>query len=748
MSATSQQEHKPIRQLIVIGLGLIGGSLAKAARQRAVCEKVLGIAQSEEVCQRALELGIVDAATTQLNDYIPSMAAGDVLFIAVPTLAVKQVLAQVAQSVPPSVTVTDGASVKGSVLADVKEAYGGIPPQIVLGHPIAGSERSGVEAANPELYDKHRIILTPTPETGAEHLQRVTDLWQAVGGEVLHLGIEDHDEILAATSHLPHAIAFSLVDTLAHDSKNENIFRYAAGGFRDFTRIASSDAIMWRDIMLANKEAVIKSIDLFSANLKRLRSAVEEQDGRELLGVFTRAKAARDHFSAMLERRAYIAQDQLAGLDLRVSHTPQIAGTLELPGDKSITLRAIILAALAQGCSTLRGFTEGEDAFASVQAFRDMGVVIEGPNDGEIRVNGVGLFGLQAPVGAIYVGNADTTLRLLCGLLAAQRFDSELTTGSLLSQVSLEAVLEPLQRLGAAFDVAEECSPPVSVKGGRELSAIDYEMPFASAQVKSSMLLAALYAEGTTRIKEPSATRDHSELLLRAFGADIRKHDGWISLAGRSELQACDIDIPGDFSSAFMLIAAAALTPSPNLHLQNVGLNPTRTAALELLKAFGVDFDIVLNDKALGETAGTLSITKTAELHSQDITGDMLLAAVDELPVLMVLASQAEGQSRFQGVNAVEVNQKRRFQRTLKALQGLGVECHIQQDNLVVIGGQIRGGIVDASNDHRLALAFCLLGMRSEKPLTVTNCATLEAAFPHFFQIANKIGISIETIDH
>jgi len=286
-----------IRTLVVIGLGLIGGSLAQACKQRGVCQRVVGVTRREEVCTKALELGVVDEATTSLEGLAPELSKGDVIFIAVPTLTVSKILSQVAACVSPDVTITDGASVKGSVLEDVRQVYGAVPAQVVLGHPIAGSEKSGVEASNPSLYIDHRVILTPTAETGPEHLSRVQKLWQSVGAEVIELGIDDHDQILGATSHLPHAIAFSLVDTLANDSHNEDIFRYAAGGFRDFTRIASSDAQMWKDIMLANDKAVIESIDLFTDNMQRLKSAIQNGDSEALLQVFKRAKSARDEFS-------------------------------------------------------------------------------------------------------------------------------------------------------------------------------------------------------------------------------------------------------------------------------------------------------------------------------------------------------------------------------------------------------------------------------------------------------------------
>ncbi len=271
-----------------------------AAKKRAICAEVIGVARSAERCSQALDLGVVDRAVTSLAEIASELGEGDVVFIGVPTLSVEKVLQDICKLVDSSVTITDGASVKGSVALAARNVFGCLPPQLVLGHPIAGSEKSGITASNPDLYELHRVILTPTQETAPEHVARVRSLWEAVGAEVLNMPVAEHDDVLAATSHLPHAIAFSLVDTLAHDSENENIFRYAAGGFRDFTRIASSDPIMWHDIMLANRVSVLKAIDLFAANLSRLRSAVDRKDSEELLSVFTQAKTARDQFIAVL----------------------------------------------------------------------------------------------------------------------------------------------------------------------------------------------------------------------------------------------------------------------------------------------------------------------------------------------------------------------------------------------------------------------------------------------------------------
>ena len=292
-----------INKFVVVGIGLIGGSLATGLKQRGACAEVIGIARKSDTCTEAVNHAVVDRAYTSLQEIAGELGQGDVIFIAVPTLSVNAVLEEIKSCVADTVTITDGASVKGSVLRAAEAVFGDVPPQFVLGHPIAGSEKSGVTAANPNLYENHRVILTPLENTSPQHVDLVTRMWQTVGAEVLSMSVAEHDEVLGATSHLPHVIAYSLVDTLAQDIKNPNIFRYAAGGFRDFTRIASSDPVMWHDIMRANKTAILQSMDLFIDNLSRLRSSIEHEDSDYLLNVFSRAKEARDEFTVMLAKR-------------------------------------------------------------------------------------------------------------------------------------------------------------------------------------------------------------------------------------------------------------------------------------------------------------------------------------------------------------------------------------------------------------------------------------------------------------
>ena len=283
-----------IKRLAVFGVGLIGGSLARALRRAGVVEEIIGCGRSLDNLQQALALGVIDRYTQE-----PAQAAAgaDLLFLAVPLGAMRGLLAAIQPAIDPQAIITDAGSVKGSVVADALAVFGQVPPRLVLGHPIAGTEQSGVGASFAELFEQRRTILTPLPDTDPEALATVQRLWECAGAEVNLMSVAHHDEILAATSHLPHMLAFGLVDTLARMRDQDEMFRYAAGGFRDFTRIASSSPVMWRDICLANREALSTMLTRFSDELTELAQSIRAADGKHLLELFERAKAARDRFT-------------------------------------------------------------------------------------------------------------------------------------------------------------------------------------------------------------------------------------------------------------------------------------------------------------------------------------------------------------------------------------------------------------------------------------------------------------------
>ena len=284
-------------RVLVVGLGLIGSSFSKALRDRAAVGEVIGVSRSPSTCERAVALGVIDRAEADLESALSQLEAGDVVFVATPTLAVPPIIEQCAQAMERGVIVTDGASVKGNVAtAAVASLSAKALPNLVLGHPIAGSEKSGVEAVNPKLYVDHRVILTPLPETNVQALNVVADLWRACGAVISEMSVQEHDNVLAATSHLPHVLAFALVDALAQQKESQDIFKFAAGGFKDFTRIASSDPTMWHDIFIANSEAVLARMDQLQSQLSMLRDAIAQGDSEAILASFKRANEAREYF--------------------------------------------------------------------------------------------------------------------------------------------------------------------------------------------------------------------------------------------------------------------------------------------------------------------------------------------------------------------------------------------------------------------------------------------------------------------
>ncbi|QEW05689.1 prephenate dehydrogenase/arogenate dehydrogenase family protein [Nitrincola iocasae] len=309
-----------LNKVLVIGLGLIGGSFAKALKKRHLVDEVSGYDLNSAECELGLQLGVIDKQVTSLLD---AVAEADLVMLAVPVKAMEQLLEAIAPALRPDTLVTDAGSTKMNIIAAAQRVFPTIPATFVPGHPIAGAEKSGVTAANADLFVRHKVILTPVPETDPLAVSLVAELWQSLGAEVLQMEPHRHDEVLAATSHLPHLLAFSLVDTLAHEEEKKDIFRYAAGGFRDFTRIAASDPVMWHDICQANRDALLDQIDQFTMGLSRLRQAIDTEDSQTLLGIFTRARIAREYFSTLLTGTAY-----------ELSSTPPSVETPNLGVDK------------------------------------------------------------------------------------------------------------------------------------------------------------------------------------------------------------------------------------------------------------------------------------------------------------------------------------------------------------------------------------------------------------------------------
>ncbi|KEF32680.1 Cyclohexadienyl dehydrogenase [Marinobacter nitratireducens] len=730
------------KRVAVIGLGLIGGSLASAIRRQGLATVVVGTDTRQDELALGVELGVIDEIAANVQD---AVSGADLVVLAVPVRATRAVLEQIQPWLPEGALLTDVGSTKSSFVADVEAVFGQLPPNVIPGHPIAGSEKSGIRAANPDLFANHKVILTPDEHSDKAGLERLKGLWEGCGATVLTMSVEYHDEVLAATSHLPHLIAFSLVDTLAGEDENMDIFRYAAGGFRDFTRIAASDPVMWHDIFLSNREAVLRVIDHFTHDLDQLRTAIADQDSATLMRVFSRAKAAREHFSKMLSGQAYVTNNAEKQVTFRLQPGGSISGDIRVPGDKSMSHRSIMLGALADGVTEVQGFLEGEDSLATLQAFRDMGVTIEGPENGFVRIHGVGINGLQAPRGPLYLGNSGTAMRLFAGLLAAQAFDSELTGDESLSKRPMGRVADPLRAMGARIDTAEGGRPPLKIHGGQPLTGIHYEMPVASAQVKSCLLLAGLYAEGSTSVTEPAPTRDHTERMLAGFGYHVHRDGATASVVGGGSLTASNIDVPADISSAAFFLVAASIAPGSDLTLRHVGMNPTRVGVINILKQMGANIE-VLNEREIGgEPVADLRV-RSADLKGIDIPEDQVPLAIDEFPVLFVAAACAEGRTVLRGAEELRVKESDRIQVMADGLAAVGVETTVTPDGIIIDGGQpIVGGKVDSHGDHRIAMSFAVASLRAQGEIEVTDCANVATSFPGFVELARQTGIHISS---
>ncbi|WP_404474974.1 bifunctional prephenate dehydrogenase/3-phosphoshikimate 1-carboxyvinyltransferase [Vreelandella venusta] len=738
-------------RLLIVGLGLIGGSLAAGLRASGFKGEIIACDPNASEVALGIEMGLIDAGDTQLSGLLSDVS---MVVLAVPVLAmesVMQTLAAELSTAASNVAITDVGSTKATIRECAERVFGCVPSNMVLGHPIAGSEKSGVAAANPALYANHKVILTPEPNVNADALARVEALWQACGAQVLQMSVERHDQVLARTSHLPHLLAFSLVDTLARQDERLDIFRYAAGGFRDFTRIAGSDPVMWRDIFIANRDAVLSSLDDFEAGLARLRDAVERGDSDALIATFDRASHARHYFDTLLNKTSYQAEYHMqpeGKITYRVSPGGQAQGQLRVPGDKSISHRSIMLGALAEGVTEVKGFLEGEDSLATLQAFREMGVAIEGPHQGRVTIHGVGMHGLKAPSGPIYVGNSGTAMRLFAGLLAGQAFDSELTGDESLTKRPMGRVADPLRLMGATIDTAEGGRPPLNIKGGAPLKGIDYDMPMASAQVKSCLLLAGLYAEGETKVREPAPTRDHTERMLNGFGYEVSREGDTCWLKGGGKLTAGPIDVPSDVSSATFFLVAAAITPGSDITLAHVGINPTRIGVINILTLMGADLTLENEREVGGEPVADIRI-RYRPLTGIDIPVDQVPLAIDEFPALFVAAANAQGTTRLRGAEELRVKESDRIQAMADGLAVLGVEHRVVEDGIDIVGNgndqvpSYGGGRIDSLGDHRIAMSFAMASLRASSEIIIDDCANVATSFPDFVELAQRIGVNI-----
>lgn len=432
------------------------------------------------------------------------------------------------------------------------------------------------------------------------------------------------------------------------------------------------------------------------------------------------------------------------------SHPAQrFGGTLTVAGDKSISHRAIMFGALADGPSHIRGFLEGEDCLATLRAFQALGVPIERLGPGEVRVQGVGIDGLKAPTAPLDLGNSGTSMRLMMGILAGQKFDSVLVGDESLQKRPMRRVSEPLALMGAAIDTTPAGTAPLHIHG-RPLRALDYVLPVASAQLKSALLLAALQAEGTSTITEPAVSRDHSERMLRGFGVELQQEGLTLRLRGGQRLRGRDVLVPGDISSAAFFIVAGLLAAEGETRLPNVGINPSRAAIIDLLREMGGHIELENVREAGGEPVADV-IVRPSALHGIEIPAAAVPIAIDEFPILFIAAAAAAGTTVGRNLHELRVKESDRLQGMARNLEALGVRCRVEGDDIYIEGrpegSAFQGGHVDSLGDHRLAMSFAVAGLRAAAPIEILNCANVATSFPTFFTLARSGGLDLRSVD-
>ena len=419
-----------------------------------------------------------------------------------------------------------------------------------------------------------------------------------------------------------------------------------------------------------------------------------------------------------------------------------LKGNIRVPGDKSISHRSIMFGSIAEGTSHISGFLEGEDSLNTLRAFRAMGVEIEGPEDGKVVVHGVGMQGLKKPEQALDVGNSGTSMRLLAGLFSGLPFDVVLKGDNSLSKRPMARVTNPLTEMGAVVETAAEGRPPLKISGGKSLHGINYVMPMASAQVKSCCLLAGLYAEGKTCVTEPAPTRDHTERMLTAFGVPVEVNDSTMCLEGPAKLTACDIDVPADISSSAFFMVGASIAQGSDVTLEHVGINPTRTGVIDILKLMGANIELLNQREAGGEPVADIRV-RSAQLKGAVIPEHLVPLAIDEFPVIFVAAACAEGETVITGAEELRVKECDRIQVMAEGLQALGVDARATDDGMVIQGGAIQSGTVHSHDDHRIAMAFSMAALCANGNIEIEDCDNVSTSFPSFVDLASNAGLSI-----
>jgi 3-phosphoshikimate 1-carboxyvinyltransferase len=435
-------------------------------------------------------------------------------------------------------------------------------------------------------------------------------------------------------------------------------------------------------------------------------------------------------------------------MDFRVKAGSKLTGEVQLPGDKSISHRSIMCAALAEGTSVINGFLNGEDCLATLDAFSKMGVSID-KTDNKVVVQGVGLRGLKKPDSDLYLGNSGTSMRLMSGILAGQNFSTVLTGDHSLSARPMERVVTPLNLMGSNISTNLEGKPPIKIESSSGLNSLSYELPIASAQIKSCLMFAGLYANGPVTVTEHLRTRNHTELMFQEFGIEVEVNESSkarkITVIPPKSFLATDINVPADFSSASFFILAALITPESELLIKNVGINKTRIGFLHALRHMGANIELQNEINSLEPTADIL--VKTSDLKGISLNTALVANMIDEMPAFFIAAALAEGITKIKDVKELRAKESDRLQAMSEALESFGVKFHLNGDGIVINGlgkdGVFKASKISSHGDHRIAMASSIASLRAEGETTIIDCHNVNTSFPNFIDVCREVGINI-----
>ncbi|MEO9654998.1 prephenate dehydrogenase/arogenate dehydrogenase family protein [Marinomonas sp.] len=718
--------------VMIIGLGMIGGSFAKALKEKGLAT-LYGVDRRKGELALGVSTGVIDYPAELTAEFVSKM---DVIMLATPVRAMSSVLAELKPLLSAKTLLTDAGSTKGSVVASAREVFGEVPKNFIPGHPIAGAEKSGVLAANPKLFENHMAIVTPLVDSDPVLLDRLHQLWSAVGADVVSMEVDHHDHVLASSSHLPHLLAYTLVDSLANSERSQDVFKFAAGGFRDFTRIASSDPVMWRDVFMANKDATLATLDQFTARLADMRQAIEEGDGATMFGVFTRAKSARDHFLRLLEQRTVGLIQDTRPVSVTVAAASAIKGKVYLQGDRSLSHKAITMAALAQGVSNIDNIELSGEVRITLQAFRDMGVVIEELSSDRLRIHGVGLRGLKAPIAPINVHTSMESLAIMVPVLAGQDFSVVISAEQdLLTQPQPE-LIALARSMGKLVESADADCLPLRFSPNPSVQSDNVSVELASHGA-FSVLLADLYnAVSGTPLSIRGALTQADTLLLESFaGATAEELD---ESCLPQELIGQNLVLPADLDQSAFLALLATLLPGSDLLLENVASHELEAGFLGFMNSIGAN--IVKKENSVDVLGCQSVVVSFTALKGFVVTPEQSMAMANSLPLLCAAAVYAQGDTCIQGINLLPYYCEDRILALVDALGSMQVNCSYANGELNISGGVPQGGELDCAGDVPMALAMLVLGVRSRQTTRVNDCQKLLEEFNGLERVVMQLG--------